>query len=185
MPGVQASRISSNALPVSRAVPSLPRGRSTAQKVDALTRAGAPLPGDWQAPAGKLRTVGARPLKDAQCLWPRRSQARRFRSSGPFVLSAKTTTTFAHWREGLGMNTITIEAATPDSAVGLYAALALFGAELRRSEDGRRFIDVELRGGDRAIVEVLNAIERYVTQRNDGPAKVELDGHNYMLYAAT
>lgn len=83
------------------------------------------------------------------------------------------------------MNTITIEAATPDSAVGLYAALALFGAELRRSEDGRRFIDVELRGGDRAIVEVLNAIERYVTQRNDGPAKVELDGHNYMLYAAT
>ncbi len=45
------------------------------------------------------------------------------------------------------MNTITIEAATPEGAVGLYAALAPFGAELRKSEDDRRFIDVEFPGG--------------------------------------
>lgn len=82
------------------------------------------------------------------------------------------------------MNTITIEAATPESAVGLYAALAPFGAELRKGDDGRRFIDVELRG-DRQIVDVLNAVEDYVTQRNDGPALVALDGRTYKLHAAT
>ena len=79
------------------------------------------------------------------------------------------------------MNTITIEAATPEGAVGLYAALAPFGAELHKSADGRGFIDVGLRG-DRQIVEVLNAIEQYVTERDDGPARVALDGHNYMLH---
>jgi hypothetical protein len=55
------------------------------------------------------------------------------------------------------MLTITIEAATRESAVALSKALAEFRAELRES-DGRRFIDVEL-GGDREIVEVLNAVE--------------------------
>ena len=39
------------------------------------------------------------------------------------------------------MLTITIEAATPESAVALSKALAKFRAELRES-DGRRFIDV-------------------------------------------
>lgn len=83
------------------------------------------------------------------------------------------------------MNTITIEAATPESALALYEALADFGAELRASEDGRRFIDVELRGSDRKIVDVLNAVEDYVTRRNDGPARIELGGHTYTLYAVT
>jgi len=78
------------------------------------------------------------------------------------------------------MNTITIEAATPESAVGLYAALGPFGAELRKGADGRRFIDVEF-GGDRQIVDVLNAMD-YVTERDDGPARVALDGHNYTLH---
>jgi hypothetical protein len=78
------------------------------------------------------------------------------------------------------MLTITIEAATPESAVALSKALAEFRAELRES-DGRRFIDVEL-GGDREIVEVLKAVEDYVTHRNDGPARIELDGRDYTLH---
>lgn len=83
------------------------------------------------------------------------------------------------------MNTITIEAATPESALALYQALAGFDPELRESDDGRRYIDVELRGGDRKIVEVLNAVEDYVTHRNDGPARVEFGGRDYVLHAVT
>ena len=83
------------------------------------------------------------------------------------------------------MQTITIEAASPESALALYHALAGFRAELRESEDGRRFIDVELGRGDREIVDVLNALEDYVTHRNDGPARVELNGRKYMLHAVT
>jgi len=83
------------------------------------------------------------------------------------------------------MKNITIEAATPESAVALCEALAGFHAELRQDDDGRRFVDVELRGGDREIVEVLNAVEDYVTHRDDGPALVAIDGRGYMLHAAT
>lgn len=83
------------------------------------------------------------------------------------------------------MNTITIEAATPESALALYVALAGFGAELRESDDGRRYIDVQLGGSDRKIVDVLNAVEDYVTHRNDGPALVSLDDRIYTLHAAT
>lgn len=82
------------------------------------------------------------------------------------------------------MLTITIEAATPGSATALHKALAGFRAELRESDDGRRFVDVEL-GGDREIVAVLNTVEDYVTHRNEGPARVALDGHHYTLHAAT
>ncbi len=82
------------------------------------------------------------------------------------------------------MRNITIEAATPESALGLYQALAGFRAELRETEDGRRFIDVELRGGDREVVDVLNAVEDYVTRRSDGPARVALNGRTYALHAA-
>ena len=83
------------------------------------------------------------------------------------------------------MNKITIEAATPESALALHRALAGFRAELRESDDGRRYIDIELSGGDREIVEVLNAVEDYVTHRNDGPALVALDGRVYTRHAAT
>lgn len=83
------------------------------------------------------------------------------------------------------MQTITIEAATPESALALCEALADFRAELRESDDGRRFIDIDLSGGDREIVEVLNAVEAYVTRRNDGFARVALDGRKYTLHAVT
>lgn len=83
------------------------------------------------------------------------------------------------------MNTLTIEAATPESALALHRAPAGFRAELRESADGQCFVDIELRGGDREIVAVLNAVEDYVTHRNDGPALAALDGRVYTLHAAT
>ena len=83
------------------------------------------------------------------------------------------------------MRNITIEAATPESALALDEALAVFRAELRAGDDGRHLVDVELRAGDREIVEVLNAVEDYVTRRDDGPARVAIDGRGYTLHAAT
>lgn len=81
------------------------------------------------------------------------------------------------------MQTITIEAASAESAPDLYVVLARFGADLRDTDDGRRFIDVDV-SGDCDIVEVLNAIEHYVTHRNDGAARVAFDGRSYTLQAA-
>ena len=80
------------------------------------------------------------------------------------------------------MNTISIEAATPESALGLYNALDGYRPELRTGDVGRRFIDVDV-SGDCDIVEVLNAIENYVKHRDDGPARVAFAGRNYTLHA--
>jgi len=81
------------------------------------------------------------------------------------------------------MQTITIEAATPASATGLYEALSGFQVELREADDGRRYVEVQLGRGDREIVEVLNAIEDYVTERASGPARIGLNGRNYLMHA--
>jgi hypothetical protein len=80
------------------------------------------------------------------------------------------------------MQTLSIEAASPESAHGLYEALADFSADLRETDDGRRYVDVELRGSDREIVDVLNAIEDYITRRSCGPALVGLDGRKYTIH---
>ena len=81
------------------------------------------------------------------------------------------------------MQTITIEAATPESAAGLYEALSDFRVDLRETDDGRRYVEVDLRRDDREIVDVLNAIEDYVTHRACGPARVEFNGRSYALHA--
>jgi hypothetical protein len=81
------------------------------------------------------------------------------------------------------MQTLTIEAASPESARQLRATLAAFRTEIRQSEDGRQSIRVELGRGDREIIDLLNALELYVTQRGAGPARINLDGHDYTLYA--
>jgi hypothetical protein len=44
-------------------------------------------------------------------------------------------------------------------------------------------VSVELRGADRGVIEILDALERHVTDRNDGPARVELDGKRYTLHS--
>jgi hypothetical protein len=84
------------------------------------------------------------------------------------------------------MQTLTIEAVTPDTAFALRDALSEFRAELRVTEDGRSYVKVTLGQSDLEIVEVLNAIEDYVTQRAAGLAgqeRIALNGHKYALHA--
>jgi hypothetical protein len=82
------------------------------------------------------------------------------------------------------MQTLTIAAASRESALGLNAALADFQTALIEKPDGRYDVEIVLGRGDREITEVLNAIELYVTRRAAGPAQIEMDGHSYVLHAA-
>jgi hypothetical protein len=63
-------------------------------------------------------------------------------------------------------------------------ALADFDAQLVETLDGHFQVVVALAGSDRRIVEALNALERYVTERGDGPAKLEYEGRNYTVHPA-
>jgi hypothetical protein len=76
---------------------------------------------------------------------------------------------------------LTIDAVSLDSAEGFLAALAAFGPELVEA-DGRYKVKVALAGSDRAIVQVLRALEDHVTERGAGPAKVQVDEHSYTLH---
>jgi hypothetical protein len=80
------------------------------------------------------------------------------------------------------MQTLRIEAASTASAHAMTDALAEFQAELVETEDGRSEVVVTLRGGDQDIVKVLNALERYVTERAKGPARIELEGRKYSMH---
>jgi hypothetical protein len=77
---------------------------------------------------------------------------------------------------------MTIEAVTPERARLLRAALAGFRTQVIQSEDGRQSIRVELGRGEREIIDLLNALELYVTQQGDGPARINLDGHDFTLH---
>jgi hypothetical protein len=104
-------------------------------------------------------------------------------SSGPLVLSAETT--YATCGKDDDMQSLTIEAVTPDTAFALRDALSEFRAELRVTVDGRSYVEVTLGQSDLEIVEVLNAIEDYVTQRAAGSAgreRVALNGRKYALH---
>ena len=81
------------------------------------------------------------------------------------------------------MQTLTIESLTPDTAFALRDALSRFRAELHVTEDGRSYVKVTLGQSDLEIVEVLNAIEDYVTQRATDPARIAFNGHKYALHA--
>jgi hypothetical protein len=80
------------------------------------------------------------------------------------------------------METLTIQAASPQSARAMLAALSGFEAELIEATDGRCEVVVTLARGDREVVAVLNALEEYVTERARGPARLELNGRNYVLH---
>jgi hypothetical protein len=80
------------------------------------------------------------------------------------------------------MQTLRIEAASHASARALIRALAEFEAELVEGEDGRSEVVVTLRGGDQQIIRVLNALEVYVTERSQGPAKIDLEGRKYTMH---
>jgi hypothetical protein len=107
-------------------------------------------------------------------------------SSGALVPSARPSCDLRGLAgEDSKLQAITIEGTTPESALALYQALGCFRTDLRDTDDGRRFVDVEFRGGTREIVDMLNAVEDYVTHRHEGPARLALNGHNYTLHAAT
>ncbi len=80
------------------------------------------------------------------------------------------------------METLTIQAASRESARAMLAALSEFQAELIETVDGRCEVVVNLGRGDREIVAVLSALEAYVTQRARGPARLELNGRNYVMH---
>jgi uncharacterized protein (UPF0262 family) len=80
--------------------------------------------------------------------------------------------------------TLTIGPASLERARAMLACLGGFGAELVESEDGRYDVQVSL-AGDRDINRVLGAIDTHVTERADGPARLDLNGRRYLLEPAT
>jgi hypothetical protein len=79
------------------------------------------------------------------------------------------------------MKQLSIDAASPESASEMVAALSSFRAELVDGPGGPQVI-VALDGNDADIVAVLNALQQYVTARADGPARVELDEKQYVMH---
>lgn len=83
------------------------------------------------------------------------------------------------------MRAITIEAKSVGSARRLYNALIEFHPELAGSEDDGYRVSVELGSSESRLIDVLTAIEQYVTEANSGPARIDVDGRRYTLHAVT
>jgi hypothetical protein len=81
------------------------------------------------------------------------------------------------------MQKLTIDASTNEVAQGLFSALADFWPEIVEQPIGGYQVVVALRGSDAQITELLAALERHVTERGNGPAKIRLDGRSYTLHA--
>jgi hypothetical protein len=79
------------------------------------------------------------------------------------------------------MQSLTVHAATAYSAQAMAGALSQFDSE-SNEVGGNYEVTVTLGGGDREIVDVLNALELYVTERANGPAQIEFEGHEYTLH---
>lgn len=78
------------------------------------------------------------------------------------------------------MNALVIYARSLESAEGFRSSLADFQTMLTQSDGGRYQVEIML-DGDREIVAVLGALVKYVTERGEGSARLELDGHRYIL----
>lgn len=87
------------------------------------------------------------------------------------------------WNSHRYMDGLMIEARSLESARGIEAALRGFEREVV-TEDGRHCVHVTLPPGNRGIIALLNALEEYVSQRGDGPARVEYDGRTYTMDAS-
>jgi hypothetical protein len=81
------------------------------------------------------------------------------------------------------MRAITVETSSVGPARGLYNALIDFHPELAGSEGKGYRVSVELGSSESRVVDVLSAIERYVTEANDGPASMTVDGRAYTMHA--
>lgn len=82
------------------------------------------------------------------------------------------------------MRALTIKAVTLESAEGFLTGLRTFNAELLEDEDGSYLVQITLGRDDREIITLLNALERYVSERGQGPAEVGLAGQTYELHPA-
>jgi hypothetical protein len=81
------------------------------------------------------------------------------------------------------MRGLTIEAGPLPLAHGLYSALSAFHPELTSDNSEGHRITVELGSDDARTVAVLEAIQAHVTARDDGPARVEIEGHHYTFHS--
>ena len=81
------------------------------------------------------------------------------------------------------MQALTVRASTLDVAHSLYSALAAFHPEVTECEAGGYLVTVSLHGSDRRVIEILDALEQHVAERDAGPARVELDGRMYTMHA--
>ena len=82
------------------------------------------------------------------------------------------------------LQTLTIGPASRERARAMLECLRDFEAELVDNEDGRYHVQVSLED-DRDINRVLGAIDTHVTERADGPARLDLDGRHYLIEPAT
>ncbi|MFL5921580.1 MAG: hypothetical protein ACJ76O_12295 [Gaiellaceae bacterium] len=80
------------------------------------------------------------------------------------------------------MERFRIQAASPQSAHAMLAALSEFRPELSETAEGCEVV-IAL-GGANEVVPVLNAIEQYVRERGSGPAQMEFNGHAYVMHPA-
>lgn len=76
---------------------------------------------------------------------------------------------------------LTVHAATAYSARAIAAALSQFDLEWA-PVDGHYEVMVRLGAGEREVVDVLSALELYVTKRANGPAHIDFAGREYTLH---
>jgi uncharacterized protein (UPF0262 family) len=79
---------------------------------------------------------------------------------------------------------VTIGPAGLERAQAMLESLRDFEAELVENDDGRYDVQVSL-DNDRDINRVLGAIDTHVTDRADGPARIDLNGRDYLIEPAT
>jgi hypothetical protein len=82
------------------------------------------------------------------------------------------------------LQTLTIGAASLESALGFLDSLRGFRTDLVETEDGHHEVRITVYG-DRDIHEALAAIDRHVTERAEGPARLGLDGRHYLIESTT
>jgi hypothetical protein len=80
------------------------------------------------------------------------------------------------------MESLVVHAVSLESAQGFCAGLSEFRPKLVEDEYGRYKVEIPLDGNDRAIVAVLHALEEYVTNGGDAPARLGLDGRRATLH---
>jgi hypothetical protein len=78
--------------------------------------------------------------------------------------------------------TLTIGPGSLERARAMLECLGGFEAEIVEREDGL-YVQVRL-ASDRDINRVLGAIDTHVSERADGPARLDLDGRRYLLEPA-